>query len=259
MMIKRRLYAFQEDLYDFVYKTIPMEHLVLKAHNPCVHCGAKRIQFEFPTFCCMSGKTKLAYSPIPTELLQLFTKQDRLEEVFRYNIRAYNSKFSFTSLGVKVDKELAKLTFGVYTFCVHRTFYHNIDQLIPREGEPKYLQLYFYDGQNELSERAKHPNVDRKITEKLARILSSNPYVAGIWVEGNDNITAYKRSIIVYGRSGHTRTIQPLYGSYDLLSYHLFFPNGESGWHPKIPRQGVSIDDIITESENADDDLEGIP
>ena len=65
MMTKRRVYAFQEDPYDFVYENIRMEHRILKAQNPCVYCGAKRLQYEFPTFCCMSGKTKLAYSLFP--------------------------------------------------------------------------------------------------------------------------------------------------------------------------------------------------
>nr|KAJ0225629.1 hypothetical protein LSAT_V11C100016290 [Lactuca sativa] len=78
------------------------------------------------TFCCMSGKTKLAYSPIPTELHQLFTRQEQLEESFRYNIRAYNSNFSFESMGVKVDEKLANMTSGVYSFCEHGTLYHNI-------------------------------------------------------------------------------------------------------------------------------------
>jgi len=37
----------------------------------------------------------------------------------------------------------------------------------------------------------------------------------------------------------------------------LFFPNGEAGWHPKIPRVGVSINDITDEDENMDHDFEG--
>nr|KAJ0223153.1 hypothetical protein LSAT_V11C200065140 [Lactuca sativa] len=295
MMTKRRVYAFQDDPYDFVYENIRMEHRILKAQNPCVYCGAKRLQYEFPTFCCMSGKTKLAHSPIPTELHQLFTRQEQLEESFRYNIRAYNSNFSFASLGVNVDKELANMNSGVYTFCAHGTLYHNIDQLISRDGKSRYLQLYFYDGEADISQRSSWKNVDRRIIQKLTRILASNPYVrtfkqlsdlgpldnyrvtlnasveldqrvynkpttsevAGIWVEGNDNITAYKRSIIVYGRSNYSTEIQPHFGFYDPLSYPLFFPNGESGWHPKIPRYGVAMDEIISDNEDNDEGSEG--
>lgn len=63
-----------QDPYSFVYNGIPKEHRVLKVQQPCVHCGAKRFQFEFPTFCCMDGKTKLSHSSIPEELLSLPTK-----------------------------------------------------------------------------------------------------------------------------------------------------------------------------------------
>ncbi|KAL4570430.1 hypothetical protein LXL04_026082 [Taraxacum kok-saghyz] len=52
--------------------------------------------------------------------------------------------------------------------------------------------------------------------------------VAGIWVEGNDNITAYKRSIIIYGRADKPQYIQHYWACYDPLCYPLFFPNGEA-------------------------------
>nr|KAJ0226698.1 hypothetical protein LSAT_V11C100019130 [Lactuca sativa] len=114
----------------------------------------------------------MAYYPIPTKLHQLFTRQEQLEESFRYNIRAYNSNFSFASLGVKVDKELASMNSGVYTFCAHGTLHHNINQLISRDGKSRYLQLYFYYG-----ERSSWKNVDRRVIKKLTHILASNPYI----------------------------------------------------------------------------------
>ncbi|XP_076893331.1 uncharacterized protein LOC143545295 [Bidens hawaiensis] len=218
-----------QNAYNFVYDGIPREHLILKERSPCPHCGAKRFKFEFPTFCCMNGKTKLANSEIPIELYQLFTSQDEIGEIFMKNIRAYNTNFSFASMGVTMDRTLANMRDGVYTFRAHKRIYHRVDQL-------------------------QWPNLDRDITKILARVLSTNPYVktfrrlaelgpldnynvtlnasveldqrvAGIWVEGNDNITAYKRSIVVYGRSEYSQNIQPYYGCYDPLSYPLFFPN----------------------------------
>nr|KAJ0195257.1 hypothetical protein LSAT_V11C700345520 [Lactuca sativa] len=75
-----------EGPYDFVYNGIPKEHCVLKGKKACVHCGAKRFQFEFATFCCMDGKTKLAYSSIPEELLELFTSRNKLGKTFRHMI-----------------------------------------------------------------------------------------------------------------------------------------------------------------------------
>ena len=115
------------------------KHRVLKVQKACVRSGAKRLQFEFPTFCCMDGKTKLAHSSIPDELLDLFTSRNELGKTFRQRIRAYNSNFSFASMGVDVDKTMTDMTSGVYTFCVNGGMYHRIDQLIPRDGIPRYV------------------------------------------------------------------------------------------------------------------------
>ena len=127
------------DPYDFVYSAIRIEHRVLKEQNKCNHCGAKRLKYEFATFCCMSGKTKLAYSPIPEELHRLFTSQSELGEMFGHNICAYNTNFSFTSMGVTLDSTTSNMTSGVYTFRAHGGIYHKIDQLVPRDGKPRYL------------------------------------------------------------------------------------------------------------------------
>ncbi|GJX80260.1 uncharacterized protein Tco_0328409 [Tanacetum coccineum] len=82
--------------------------------------------------------------------------------------------------------------------------------------------------------------------------------VAGIWVEGNENITTYKRSIVVYGRSEHPTHIQPYFTSYDPLSYPMFFPNGEAGWHSRIPREGVDIRELVDDDDDVAEDEEGI-
>ncbi|CAI9265813.1 unnamed protein product [Lactuca saligna] len=198
-------------------------------------------------------------------------------------------------MGVELDDDLSNMKSGVYTFCANGAIYHIIDQLVPRDGLPRYLQLYFYDSETDFTHRLQWPNIDRNIIKVLLGVLSTNLYattfrslrelgpldnyrvslnasvelhqrvynrpttskVAGIWVEGNDNITTYKRSIVVYGRSDYSTQIQPYKGCYDPLSYPLFFPNGESGWHAKIARDGVSINEVVGNEENIVDDLEG--
>lgn len=62
---------------------------------------------------------------------------------------------------------------------------------------------------------------------------------------------------MVYGRSAHSTQIQPYEGCYDPLSYPLFFPNGESGWHARIARDRVSINDVVVDEEYIEDDVEG--
>ncbi|GJY16157.1 hypothetical protein Tco_0386579 [Tanacetum coccineum] len=118
--------------------------------------------------------------------------------------------------------------------------------------------------------KLKWPNLDRLIDMILSRVLAPNPYVqtfrslgnlgpldkykveltasvkvdqrlynrsttsevAGIWVESNENITTYKRSIVVYGRSEHPMHIQPYFDSYI--------------------RELVNDDDDVTKDEEAD-------
>ncbi|GJS62367.1 hypothetical protein Tco_0657151 [Tanacetum coccineum] len=168
----------QEDPYSFVYEGIPGEHHVLPECCACPHCGAKRFKFEFPSFCCMGGKTKLVSQNIPEELYDLFTAQSELGKIFRNNIRAYNTNFSFTSMGVNLDERYSSLaSSGVYTFRASGGIYHRIDQLVPRNGQPKYLQLYFYDPESELSHRCKWENLNEEIIKILIRVLAKNPYV----------------------------------------------------------------------------------
>ncbi|XP_076951538.1 uncharacterized protein LOC143624931 [Bidens hawaiensis] len=80
-------------------------------------------------------------------------------------------------MGVTLDGTLANMTDGVYTFRAHKGIYHNIDQLVSRDGTPRYLQLYFYGPDTELDLRLHWRNINRDITKILTRVLSTNPYV----------------------------------------------------------------------------------
>ena len=40
--------------------------------------------------------------------------------------------------------------------------------------------------------------------------------------------------------------IRSYLGCYDSLSYPLFFPSGELGWHMDIPKKGVTMEDVNT-------------
>jgi hypothetical protein len=51
--------------------------------------------------------------------------------------------------------------------------------------------------------------------------------------------------------------IQPYFASYDPLSYPMFFPNGEAGWHSRIPREGVDINEVADDDDDVDEDEEG--
>nr|GEU35586.1 hypothetical protein [Tanacetum cinerariifolium] len=113
--------------------------------------------------------------------------------------------------------------------------YHKVDQLVPRDGEPRVeLTTSFKDDQRLYN----HPTTFE---------------VAGIWVEGNENITTYKSGIVVYGRSKYPTHIQAYFACYALLSYPILFPNGKDGWHKRIPRAGVDIRELIGDDDDEDD------
>ncbi|GJT12452.1 ATP-dependent DNA helicase PIF1-like protein [Tanacetum coccineum] len=142
-------------------------------------------------------------------------------------------------MGVTLDKRYNAKGFGVYTFRVQGGIYHRIDLLVPRDGEPRV----------ELTASVK---VDQKLYNR-----PTTSEVAGIWVEGNDNITTYKRSIVVYGRSEYPTHIQPYFVCYDPLSYPLFFPNGEAECHSRMPWEGVDIRELVNDDDDVVEDEEG--
>ncbi|GKC43131.1 hypothetical protein Tco_1060853 [Tanacetum coccineum] len=169
--------VLEEDPYDFVYDGLPSQCHVLKDPRFCVKCGAKKFEFEYPTLCCMGGKTKLVDPDIPPDLYNMFISQCDVGKRFRRSIRAYNTNFSFASMGVQLDESVSNMRSGVYTFRAHGGIYHKIDQLVLRDGKPRYLQLYFYDDDEELQHRLSWNNLDEDIVRRLTSVLAKNPYV----------------------------------------------------------------------------------
>jgi hypothetical protein len=107
------------DPFDYVYSNTPQSTNVLKPEPDCKHCGAKRFQYEPPSFCFRDGKIKLVQNETPLELMRLWTSSDPDAKHFRDNIRYFNGHFSFTTLGVSLDKAFANMSSGVYIFQAH--------------------------------------------------------------------------------------------------------------------------------------------
>ncbi|OIT29002.1 hypothetical protein A4A49_62163, partial [Nicotiana attenuata] len=89
---------------------------------------------------------------------------------FRDNIR-YNSMFSFTSMGGKVDASVNQ-TKGPRTFKLSGQNYHQIGSLLPPEGStPKFAQLYIYDTENEVQNRIHALGRGERINQLHAEIV----------------------------------------------------------------------------------------
>jgi hypothetical protein len=250
-----------------------------------------RLQYEGPAFCCRKGKVKIATPEVPQELRRLFTSQvDADAKYFRKHIRYFNTHFSFTRLGVTLDKTVSTAArTGVYTFVAQGAMYYKMDDLVPGGQGPRHLQLYFYDTDETLEHRVKRsPDLDINIIRKILEILEDNPYVqtfksigsvpnleeyrislntdirldqrrynaptasqvAAMWVEGSDPQNTFDRQVVLYGKGDRPIYIRAYYGCYDPLAYPLFFPRGETGWNRWIPYETPPK---ITQEDNQDD------
>ncbi|KAF5461688.1 hypothetical protein F2P56_017766 [Juglans regia] len=269
-------------------KVVPSEAYSLPLIPSCIHCKAKRFCHETTGFCCADGKIYLATNDVPDQLYALFTSNTDESTHFRTYIRTYNNKFAFTSFGVKFDKDLCRGNRGIYTFRTQGQIYHYINDLLPSNGCPSYLQLYFYDTEHELENRISDSNrMDPSIIAQLINILRINPYsiffrslgdlpdlenqkirirsdagldqlvfnaptssqVAAIWVENDDGGQLRGRDIFVFNHSGGSHIVQYYFGCYDPLQYPLLFPFGEIGWHQGI--EGVSRGRRSTHNETS--------
>ncbi|CAG8568872.1 6587_t:CDS:2 [Racocetra fulgida] len=165
----------------------------LQPPTVCEYCRAKKIMYESSGFCYNNGKVVLADVEAPATLQDLFVRTDAIERDFWHNIRAYNNLFAFTSIGVRLNQQLANgnsflkirihipETAGVYTFRVQGGIYHAIGSLHPQSTQPlKYMQLYIeHEVDNRLN---KMPNLRCDTIESIRNVLNEvNPFVENFW------------------------------------------------------------------------------
>ncbi|XP_076957793.1 uncharacterized protein LOC143633361 [Bidens hawaiensis] len=99
--------------------------------------------------CCKGGRVVLPLPRRPySTIIHLFQQSE-----FMTNIRAYNSAFSMTSFGAKVDNTINRGS-GPYVFKISGQIHHWLGSLCPPSNErPRFLQMYIYDTENEISNR----------------------------------------------------------------------------------------------------------
>lgn len=254
---------------------VPCAASLLSAPHFCSFCGAKKFQYETSFSCCANGDVKVGINVFPPELLRLFTSNDEDVVHFRMYERLYNNIFAFSSLGGNIDSQTHK---GIYVFRLHGQLYHFIPDLLPVGERPKYLQLYFYDAENEKENRVSlFKELRPDIIEKLMNVMETNPYakffrslreqqiceetkilinqnslldqrlyntpasdeVAAIWSDDSASTENNGPHILVSGRSCKQHRIMHHYGCYDPLQYPLLFPFGECGWHKGLKKMFV--------------------
>ncbi|KAL3618734.1 hypothetical protein CASFOL_037396 [Castilleja foliolosa] len=101
------------------------------------------------THCCKGGFVRLPF-PLhpPLAIKHLFNDSSFME-----NVRAYNNMFSMTSFGAQIDDAINDGR-GPYVFKISGQISHWIGSICPADNElPRFLQLYIYDTDNEVSNR----------------------------------------------------------------------------------------------------------
>ncbi|KAK9665852.1 hypothetical protein RND81_14G140800 [Saponaria officinalis] len=223
-------------------------------------------------FCCGDGQIKLQANEYPLELVRLYTSLEEYAVHFQKYAWLYNNLFAFSSIRGCIDSKTQK---GIYVFKLHGQIYQIIPDLIPNDAQPKYLKLYFYDGQHEAENRLNYfLELHQNVIEKLIEISQANLYdkffrslrevqvhenvkiainrntildqrvyntptsdeVVVIWSEDSSSSSSSALHILVIGKSNESHRIMHYYGCYDPLQYPLLFPRGECGWSQGFPR-----------------------
>lgn len=155
----------------------------------CTHCDALawkvegvRIQPFVGKCCCNRGKVNFSPLHDPTITLKDLLLDDTARgKEFRVNIRGYNNAMAFASLGAQINERSTR-GWGLYTFRVHGSIYHNIGALMPDEGSdglPRFTQLYFYDTDHEIQNRLCHlSSLNMDVLHALLQTMihEINPY-----------------------------------------------------------------------------------
>ncbi|XP_074278536.1 uncharacterized protein LOC141602121 [Silene latifolia] len=147
------------------------------------------------SLCFSDGKVELPFLQQPPELIKSLTGQHRFSKHYRENIRTYNSIFSFTSIGGKIDHSINQGR-GPYTFRMGGQNCHRIGPLVPTgDARPKFCQLYIYDTEEEVHNRknAISPGDPSRFNDELIRLLEniidSHNTIAKIFRKVRDRLT----------------------------------------------------------------------
>jgi hypothetical protein len=149
-------------------------------HSPtCKYCQGKRFHHETKGFCCVDEQISLVSNDVSDELYKLFTSNSTESIDFLKYVRTFNNKFALTSFEIKYDKNLCIRNKGIHTFKVQGQVYHYINDLLPLDGHPSCLQLYFYDTEHEIENRIHDSDrLNPFISNKIINIFKVNPYCA---------------------------------------------------------------------------------
>jgi hypothetical protein len=108
------------------------------------------------------------------------------------------------------------------------------------EGNPYSQQLRSMGHVENLEDYRVELNLDQRLDQRTYNVPLTSE-VAAVWVEGSERHGQFEHSVLLQGKDRSIHGIRSYNACYDSLSYPLFFPKGELGWHNCIPKVGVTM------------------
>ncbi|PWZ37109.1 hypothetical protein Zm00014a_013946 [Zea mays] len=243
------------DPYDKVYSNLPEETHMLKPVPDCGYCTAKKFEYEPPGFCCRGGKVELAPLDTPPQLRSMTTNvRDSGIYTFWAQGMMYHNIKSFGKEGGSEHKHLELYFYDDDPSLEHRYRKCREEQLQKDKevikqivgilhGNPYSEHLRSMGHVENLDDYHIALNLDQTLNQKTYNTPLTSE-VAAVWIKGSERRGQFSKSVMLHGKDRSSHVICSYHGCYDALSYPLFFPKGELGWHANIPKVGVSMDEV---------------
>ena len=114
-----------------------------------------------------NGIVSIVISMMPYSLGRLFSSREQECLEFKKRAHTYNNSLAFISFAAKYDHDSTKNNRGIYTFLVQGQVYNLLSSLVLSAEKPVDIQLYFYDDEEELSNRLYNSSNLQESTLKL--------------------------------------------------------------------------------------------
>ncbi|GKE61639.1 hypothetical protein Tco_1512006, partial [Tanacetum coccineum] len=172
--------------------------------------------------------------------------------------------FSFISIGGNVDDSINRRGRGPYVFRLHGQTYHSMGSLLPKEGTPpKFAQLYIYDTENEVKNRARalsnslSSSAPSRACDRYSKDSEQNIRIKLVAKRGTDGRTynlptanevaslivgdfdtcAEQRDIVIEKHREGLERINIFHPLYLPLQYPLLMSYGQDRYHLEIPHR----------------------
>ncbi|WVZ52016.1 hypothetical protein U9M48_003111 [Paspalum notatum var. saurae] len=246
------------DRYDKVYSNIPQETHMLKPIDNRVHCNAKKFRMSHRGSVAAMGRSSYPHVQPRTNSCDRGQMTTNMKDCGIYTFRAHGMLYhNMRSFGREAGAERKHLE--LYFYDDDPSLEHRyrkcrkerlekdkevIDHLVRiLRGNPYSSILGGWGKRENLDDRHIEFNLDQMLDQKTYNTPITSE-VAAVWVEGSERRGQFSKSVMLHGKGRSSHGIRLYHGCYDALSYPLFFPRGELGWHANITKADKTMAEV---------------